>query len=83
MATGALNWLCGPPSGSFDAEVKLRYRQPGQPARVSIREDGTAWIEFATPQRAATPGQFAVFYQDDAYGKAGLEGVSQMCIRDR
>jgi tRNA-specific 2-thiouridylase len=64
VATGALNWLCAVPSGSFEAAVKLRYRQPGQPARVSIREDGTAWIEFATPQRAATPGQFAVFYQD-------------------
>jgi tRNA-specific 2-thiouridylase len=64
VATGALNWLCAAPSGSFEAAVKLRYRQPGQPARVSIREDGSAWIEFATPQRAATPGQFAVFYQD-------------------
>jgi tRNA-specific 2-thiouridylase len=63
VATGALNWLCAPPTGSFDAEVKLRYRQPGQPARVAIREDGSAWIEFATPQRAATPGQYAVFYQ--------------------
>jgi tRNA-specific 2-thiouridylase len=63
VATGALNWLCAAPTGSFDAEVKLRYRQPGQPARVTIRQDGSAWIEFATPQRAATPGQFAVFYQ--------------------
>ena len=63
VATGALNWLCAPPSGSFDAEVKLRYRQPGQPARVTIRADGSAWIEFATAQRAATPGQFAVLYQ--------------------
>jgi tRNA-specific 2-thiouridylase len=63
VATGALNWLCAPPSGSFDAEVKLRYRQPGQAARVTIRADGSAWIEFASAQRAATPGQFAVFYQ--------------------
>jgi tRNA-uridine 2-sulfurtransferase len=63
VATGLLNWLCSPRSGSFDAAVKLRYRQPEQAARVSVRPDGSAWIEFQAPQRAATPGQFAVFYQ--------------------
>ena len=63
VGTGPLNWLCSPRSDSFDADVKLRYRQPAQPARVAVRHDGSAWVEFATPQRAATPGQFAVFYQ--------------------
>jgi tRNA-uridine 2-sulfurtransferase len=63
VATGPLNWLCAARSGSFDAGVKLRYRQPEQPASVSMRSDGTAWIEFEAPQRAATPGQFAVLYQ--------------------
>ena len=43
--------------------VKLRYRQPEQPASVTLRGDGSAWIEFETPQRAATPGQFAVLYR--------------------
>jgi tRNA-specific 2-thiouridylase len=63
VATGPLNWLCAARAGSFEASVKLRYRQPGQPASVSVRADGSAWIEFEAPQRAATPGQFAVFYQ--------------------
>ena len=63
VATGPLNWLCAARTGSFDAGVKLRYRQPEQAARVSVRSDGGAWIEFEAPQRAATPGQFAVLYQ--------------------
>jgi len=80
VATAAINWLCAPPTGSFDAEVKLRYRQPRQPARVTIREDGSAWIEFATPQRAATPGQFAVFYQHGrCLGGGAIERVRLKC----
>jgi tRNA-specific 2-thiouridylase len=63
VATGPLNWLCAARAGSFEAGVKLRYRQPEQPATVAVRPDGSAWIEFEAPQRAATPGQFAVFYQ--------------------
>jgi tRNA-specific 2-thiouridylase len=56
--------------------VKLRYRQPEQPATVSIRDDGSAWLEFATPQRAATPGQFAVLYQQGrCLGGAVVERV--------
>jgi tRNA-uridine 2-sulfurtransferase len=63
VLTGPLNWLCRARTGSFDATVKLRYRQPEQAARVSVRADGSAQIEFEAAQRAATPGQFAVLYQ--------------------
>lgn len=63
VATGPINWLCAARTGSFEAAVRLRHRQPEQPASVSMRSDGTAWIEFEAPQRAATPGQFAVLYQ--------------------
>jgi tRNA-specific 2-thiouridylase len=63
VATGPLNWLCAARSGRFEAAVKLRHRQCEQAASVSMRSDGSAWIEFEAPQRAATPGQFAVLYQ--------------------
>ena len=59
---GRINWLCAAREDVFHAEVKLRYRQAAQAATVEPREDG-AWIEFAQPQRAATPGQFAVLYE--------------------
>jgi tRNA-specific 2-thiouridylase len=62
---GPINWLCAPRSGTFPVHVKLRYRQPAQPATLDIRANGGAWIEFPSPQRAATPGQFAVFYEQD------------------
>ena len=76
VATGPFNWLCAERRGSFEAAVKLRYRQPEQPASVSIRPDGSAWIEFQTPQRAATPGQFAVLYQQGrCLGGAVVEQV--------
>ena len=76
VATGPLNWLCAARTGNFDAGVKLRYRQPEQPATVSVRPDGSAWIEFEAPQRAATPGQFAVLYQQGrCLGGAAVEQV--------
>jgi tRNA-uridine 2-sulfurtransferase len=89
VMTGALNWLCAARSGSFDASVKLRYRQPEQPASISIRPDGSAWIKFATPQRAATPGQFAVLYeQGRCLGGGVVEQVrlkteQQLAVRER
>jgi tRNA-specific 2-thiouridylase len=60
-----INWLCAPRRGTFRADVKLRYRQTAQPARIEITTDGGARIGFDQPQRAATPGQFAVLYEQD------------------
>jgi tRNA-uridine 2-sulfurtransferase len=57
-----VNWLCrSPPSG--DVTVRLRYRQPDQPARIELHADGSVGIEPLSPQRAVTPGQSAVIYQ--------------------
>jgi tRNA-specific 2-thiouridylase len=79
VATGPLNWLCAARADSFQAGVKLRYRQPEQAATVSVRPDGSAWIEFEAPQRAATPGQFAVFYQQGRCLGGGV--VEQVCLK--
>ena len=66
-ATGSeLTWLAErppvPEGESLDCQVRLRHRQPLQDCRLTLR-DGRAFMEFATPQRAVTPGQSAVFYQ--------------------
>ncbi|HWW20832.1 MAG TPA: tRNA 2-thiouridine(34) synthase MnmA [Steroidobacteraceae bacterium] len=65
VVCGRINWLCAARTGSFSAQVKLRYRQSAQPARIEAGDDGAALIEFEHPQRAATPGQFAVLYDAD------------------
>lgn len=55
------HWLAiAPPTEPLAVTVKIRYNHPGCPATV---EQGT--VRLAEPQRAITPGQAAVFYQDD------------------
>jgi tRNA-specific 2-thiouridylase len=45
--------------------VKIRYRHQAAPALVSRDGAGGHVIKFTAPQRAITPGQFAVLYNDD------------------
>ena len=62
VRTGVAHWLVRPPSAPFDAAVKLRYRQTDQGARITPLADGRLEILCDVPQRAVTPGQFAVLY---------------------
>jgi tRNA-specific 2-thiouridylase len=60
-----IHWIAGePPARAFSCTAKFRYRQPDQPVEVEIRGEG-AHVRFLSPQRAVTPGQWAVFYQGD------------------
>ncbi|AMN47077.1 tRNA 2-thiouridylase [Steroidobacter denitrificans] len=61
-----LTWIAGAaPAERFRCGVKVRYRQPDQPCTVEIAPNGGAYIAFDMPQRAVTPGQYAVFYDAD------------------
>jgi tRNA-specific 2-thiouridylase len=51
--------------GSFEAPVKIRYNHPGTPATVALLEKDRARVRLHEPQRAVTPGQAAVIYDDD------------------
>jgi tRNA-uridine 2-sulfurtransferase len=51
------------PGDEFEAEVKVRYKSPPVPSRVRVKGDCLE-IEFSRPQRAVTPGQAAVLYDD-------------------
>ncbi|HEV2390759.1 MAG TPA: tRNA 2-thiouridine(34) synthase MnmA [Verrucomicrobiae bacterium] len=60
------NWIAyDPPPESVAATVKIRYNHPGAAATVTPLASGRAKVKLHTPQRAVTPGQAAVFYQDD------------------
>lgn len=66
MLVGDINWVSiKQPERHIRARVKSRYRHLAQPAWVTPLENGTALVEFDYPQRALTPGQAAVFYEDD------------------
>ena len=50
---------------SVRARVKIRYHHEGEQATISREGDETVRISFDNPVRAATPGQSAVFYDEE------------------
>jgi len=52
------------PSEEETLGCKTRYRQADQACKVSRAKDGSWTIKFEEPQRAITPGQYAVLYRD-------------------
>ncbi len=65
MIVGSINWLRDVPSeSSFRCSTKIRYRHKGAASSVIYREN-EAEVWFEKPQRAITPGQSAVFYNEN------------------
>jgi tRNA-specific 2-thiouridylase len=57
-----INWLKQPNKKNITA--KIRYRQEDQACEIHQAE-GNLYVKFKNPQRAVTPGQFIVFYEDE------------------
>ena len=58
-----MNWFAGqPPAQKFSATAKSRYRQQDQKCEVTVQDNGEVRMDFEIPQRAMTPGQYAVLY---------------------
>jgi tRNA-specific 2-thiouridylase len=53
------------PTEWMEVTVKPRHQHPGCEAVVERGNNGSARVRLPEPQRAITPGQAAVFYQDD------------------
>lgn len=59
------NWIpCAPEEEEFRCTAKFRYRQGEQGVRV-LREGDKLTVWADEPQRALTPGQYAVLYKGD------------------
>jgi tRNA-specific 2-thiouridylase len=65
LATGPCNWLVQVAGPEFDSQIKVRYRQSDQACHATLHEDGALEVRFTQPQRAVTPGQFAVLYDGE------------------
>ena len=66
LEAGTLDWCDnGPPEFPVQCKAKTRYRQEDQACWVESIGDERCLVRFETPQRAVTPGQSVVFYQED------------------
>ena len=78
LSTGAWHWLAPPRREAARCAVKVRYRQSDQTALLEPRDDGTVHVVFEQPQRAVTPGQYAVAYEGErCLGGAVIESVGR------
>jgi len=53
------------PGERLSCRAKIRYRHEAEEAELLMEEEGRLRIEFKKPVRAVTPGQAAVFYDED------------------
>ncbi|HEY4126463.1 MAG TPA: tRNA 2-thiouridine(34) synthase MnmA, partial [Gammaproteobacteria bacterium] len=61
-----LHWQDGSvPTAPFRCAAKTRYRQADQACTITASDAGSCAVEFDRPQRAVTPGQYAVFYSGE------------------
>ena len=60
------HWIAGSaPSTRFSCSAQTRYRQPAEACEIEVLDDGSLSVRFSRNQRAVTPGQSLVLYQDD------------------
>lgn len=74
LVSGKVNWLGNKPISEMKGTAKFRYRQENQDVTIIPCEDGSCEVVFDQPQRAVTPGQYVVFYDNDiCLGGATIE----------
>ena len=80
LTTSEIFWINGAePEFPFECVAKVRYRQSDQTCRVERDAQGGYKIIFPEPQRAVTPGQSVVLYQQDRCLGGGVIETTSRC----
>lgn len=67
------SWVSGAePKFPLKARTKIRYRQEDQSATIVKKSTNKFHVKFTDPQRAISPGQSCVIYQDDMVLGGGI-----------
>lgn len=67
-----VHYIHEPLTKELSAHAKTRYRQVDQACMIYPLENNLVHVEFMEPQRAVTPGQSVVFYQNDVCLGGGI-----------
>lgn len=68
-----LNWIgLSDPSGTLEIQAKIRSTGAPKTAILEIKDKDLVALRFAEPQKAVTPGQSVVFYQDEVVLGGGV-----------
>ncbi|MDO8835004.1 MAG: tRNA 2-thiouridine(34) synthase MnmA [Vicinamibacterales bacterium] len=66
LTASRVNWIAGtPPDVARRVQVQIRHRHTPAVATVTPRGPTAAHVAFDAPQQGVSPGQAAVFYDDD------------------
>jgi tRNA-specific 2-thiouridylase len=65
LTASGVNWMIDVPAGPLRVTAQIRHRHQPAPATAEALGDGHARVVFDDPQLAISPGQAAVFYNDD------------------
>ena len=78
LQTGPAHWVSGtPPALPLSCRAMIRYRQQDQACTIHHLSAGRLQVRFDRAQRAITPGQSVVFYQDEVcLGGAVIESAA-------
>ena len=64
IVVNKVHWIAGfPPEFPLTVKCRIRYGSDYQTAEISEKSNGSVLVQFKKPVRAATPGQFCVFWK--------------------